>query len=372
MDTEVTESLNVESKEPIEQKEQRILREREQLERRLASGELDDVRTRVAFVLNHYPLARNNDVDLTIRYWRIFHPDEVGTDSIGFDALRTITKMTTIVRARAQIQNDYGLFVAEDDIVELRTEREGQMRKSQRSVASAKTPFVYVYSDESGKTDKNYVVGSFWVIDADEQIYKLQRALWDWRNSAQWKSEVHFTEMSRERKDSYLEFVRQAKKSASYVGFKAIVLAKDDVKRRPTEEAIYAMYYRLIVDGIRHEVAQDRFTLPRNVVLYKDEDEGADRLHLHSLKDKLRAECPKQFDNQISMSEVESLKSSGSILMQLADVFTGAIGRIVNRDPNKVRNHKDDAAEEILRILGSDWRELDKDFSRDFVSVIRL
>jgi protein involved in temperature-dependent protein secretion len=35
-----------------ETKEERIAREREQLESRLAAGELDDTRTRVAYVLN--------------------------------------------------------------------------------------------------------------------------------------------------------------------------------------------------------------------------------------------------------------------------------------------------------------------------------
>jgi hypothetical protein len=65
-----------------ESKEQKVAREREQLQSRLAANELDDVRTRVAYVLNQYPTSRNSDVELTIRYWRIFHTDEVGRESI--------------------------------------------------------------------------------------------------------------------------------------------------------------------------------------------------------------------------------------------------------------------------------------------------
>ena len=44
--------------------------------------------TRVAYVLNQHPTCRNSDVELAIRYWQIFHPDEIGYESITFDALR--------------------------------------------------------------------------------------------------------------------------------------------------------------------------------------------------------------------------------------------------------------------------------------------
>src|SRR5687768_17612279 len=67
--------------------------EKAELERRLADGELDGVRTRTAFILNQYPSCRNSDVELTVRYWKMFHPDEVGSESVEYGALRAITPM---------------------------------------------------------------------------------------------------------------------------------------------------------------------------------------------------------------------------------------------------------------------------------------
>jgi hypothetical protein len=153
------------------------------------------------------------------------------------------------------------------------------------------------------------------VNDVDEQAFKLAKALVAWRKSVKWDSEIHFAELTHRRKGDYLNFFRQALSVSEYVGFKAVVLARHDVPKRPTEDAIFNLYYRLIVDGLRYEVAKGRFTLPRSVVLHKDEDENADRIHLLSLKDRLRHECPKQFDNQVGIAGVTSIKSSSHILM---------------------------------------------------------
>jgi hypothetical protein len=114
-------------------KEENIARQREQLESRLANHELDDVRTRVAYVLNQYPSCRNSDVELAIRFWKLFHPDEVGRESVMYEALRNITPMTSITRARATIQNQFGMFVAEETVLGLRDEREQQVRHKQRA-----------------------------------------------------------------------------------------------------------------------------------------------------------------------------------------------------------------------------------------------
>ena len=264
--------------------------------------------------------------------------------------------MTSIARARATIQNDFGLFVADDAVIEFRSELEGSVRRKQRAAGHARTPFVYVYADESGKTDAHYVVGSLWVSDVDEQAFKLGKALNEWRRSLKWNSEIHFAQATRDRKGDYLDFIREAMRASEYVGFKAVVLARSDVRHRPTEDAVFNLYYRLIVDGIRHEVGSGRLALPRNIVVHKDEDEGADKLHLLSLRDRLSVECPKQFDNMADIRAVNALKSSSNVLMQLADVFTGSVSRLLNRPSNAPRNHKDEIAEGVASLLRLEWQ----------------
>jgi hypothetical protein len=357
---------------PKKSKEERIAEQREQLESRLAAGELDGVRTRVAYVLNQHPTCRNSDVELAIRYWKLFHSDDIGAESITFDALRTVTKMTSIARARATIQNDFGLFLADDAVIEYRSELEGSVRRKQRAAAQAKTPFVYVYADESGKTDTHYVVGSLWVSDVDEQAFKLSKALNEWRRSLKWNSEIHFAQATRDRKGDYLSFIREAMRASEYIGFKAVVLPRNDVRQRPTEDAVFELYYRLIVDGIHHEVDSGRLALPRNIVVHKDEDEGADKLHLLKLRDRLSVQCPQQFDNMVNIQAVNALKSSSNILMQLADVFTGSVSRLLNRPSNAPRNHKDEIAEGVASLLGLDLKAGQPEVRADFASVIRL
>jgi hypothetical protein len=58
--------------------------------------------------------------------------------------------------------------------------------------------------------------------------------------------------------------------------------------------------------------------------------------------------------------------------MQLADVFTGSVSRVVNRNDGAGRNHKDYVAEGVLRLLGADPSDVDRDVKRDFVRIIRL
>jgi hypothetical protein len=174
------------------------------------------------------------------------------------------------------------------------------------------------------------------------------------------------------RKDNYIHFVQQAMSASEYIGFEAVVLARDDVKKRPTDDAIFSLYYRLIVDGVHHEVSSGRMSLPRNVVVHKDEDEGADKLRLLTLRDQLSVECPKQFDNQVQIAAVSAVQSSSNVLIQLADVFTGSVNRVVNRPESAPRNHKDEVAEAVLRLLGLEWHEMNANVKRDFVSVVRL
>jgi uncharacterized protein (DUF2267 family) len=360
------------SERPKETKEQRIAREKEQLQTRLASADLDDTRTRVAYVLNQYPTCRNSDSELIIRYWKHFDGDYLYSDGISFDAFRRVTPVSSIVRARATIQNTYKLFKPDEAVSGLRGELEQKVRKRQRAASSAAMPFVHVYSDESGKTDRHYIVGSVWVNDVDVQLLGLQRRLNAWRKQKDWSSEIHFVDIKGHTKTDYIDFFQQAMQSSEYIGFKATILAREDVKKRPTEDAIYSLYYRLAVEGIRHEVESKRFELPRNLMLWKDEDEGSDKLHLLTLRDRMQVECPKQFDNQLNVMGVEAMPSATNVLMMLADVFTGAVNRVVNREPNANRGHKDDVAEAVLSMLGLSPSEPLTDVRRDFVRIIKL
>ena len=301
-----------EQKETVEQK---VAREREELLSRLSEYKLDAVRTRVAYVLNQHPICRNSDIELAIHYWRLFHREDAGAEGISYEALRKITPMTSIVRARAHVQNRFRLFLADEPVEESRDERQGKVRRKARAEATQVAPLVHVYADESGKTDPHFVIGSMWINNADDQMLRLARRLQQWRKSIQSGSELKFVNIKPHSKANYIEFVRQALAESEYVGFKAIILAKAEVRHRPTEDAIFNLYYRLIVDGVEHELKRGRFSKPRGIVLKKDEDESTDKIHLKNLRDRLQVECPKRFDNEIYVADAVSLNSTRDILI---------------------------------------------------------
>ncbi len=354
------------------QKLERIAKEKADLEASIARGETDSVRNRVAYLLNQNAELRNSDIELVINFWRTFHPDEVGREYIAYESLRNVTTYNSIVRARATIQNTYKLFVSDDAVASHREELENSVRKKQRAISSSSVPFIQVFSDESGKTERHYVIGSLWINDAEHHAYKLQHQLNEWRKTLDQERELKFTNITRQRVDTYLNLFETVMGLSEYIGFKTVVLARDDARSRPVEDAIFRLYYELVVKGLQHEADSGRIAWPRNVNIFKDQDEGADKLHLSQLGERLRVDCPKVFDNQAQIREVNTMDSSKHILMQVADIFTGSVNRIVNRPVDGERNHKDEVADAIMHMLKIDPANLSGDITQDFVRIIRM
>ena len=297
----------------------RVELEREHLLRQLGEGLLDDVKVRVAFLLNHYPQTRNSDHELVVKFWKAFHPGLAGDSGINYDSMRQVTPYPSIVRARAKIQNTYRLFLADDAVRIGRVELDEVERKKQRHDRPG-TPFTHIYCDESGKSQDRIIVGSVWINDGAEGVREVFQRLGKWKRDAGMTGELHFKGAFAGTKDRYIDFVREAVSSSEFLGFKAVVVPKLEVSRRPVDEAVFELHYRLVVEGIRHEVRSGRFDLPRALVIHKDKDEGADVLYLKNLRDRLDVECP-NFDNQVVIQAVEGMDSKASILMQLADVL---------------------------------------------------
>lgn len=114
-----------------EKKLQRLERERTLLLSRLNDYSLDDVKTRVAYILNQFPATRDSDTALTINYWKVFHSDLVSSGLIALDDLYYLPKFNSISRARAKIQNEYGLYHASTPIRERRAELASEEKESQ-------------------------------------------------------------------------------------------------------------------------------------------------------------------------------------------------------------------------------------------------
>ncbi len=351
--------------------EQRIGREKAELIDRISHNKLVDINSKVAFILNHFPNTRNSDIDLAIQYWKNFDRAVIGSDdSVTFSQLYKIARMNSLTRARAKIQNTYGLFLANERVRQKRSELDDERRE--KEIEDQPTaPLISIFCDESGKTQENLIIGSLWVNDP-YRVLKIYQALTEWKETEKIQYEFHFSDLNRSKTSKALEFVGRALSEADVLGFKAVIVNRRDIGKSNLDEAIYSLHYQLIVQGLEHEFKSKRVQPPRVVSLTKDQDDGTDKLHLAALKQKLKGECVKYFRDEVTINAVETQDSKTSVFLQLADLFAGSVSRILNKETQSAENHKDEFAVQMLQILGVS-RNLDVDINKqDFVGIIKI
>ena len=112
----------------LQAKNFKLDREKIELLASLASGNFSTQKAKVAAVLNLYPKARNSDITLSLKYWEMFQPDFFNKTGIKPENLFKLERMHFIARARAKIQNEYGLFTADEKIMHHRKKNEEKMQ----------------------------------------------------------------------------------------------------------------------------------------------------------------------------------------------------------------------------------------------------
>lgn len=177
-----------------QEKKERLERERTTLLSHLTELKLEDVRTKVAFILNQYPTTRDSDTALTIKYWEVFHDDLIGKSSVSFENLYILPKFNSISRVRAKIQNEYRLYQASVPVAERRAELNSEQRESQVE-DKPKESVVSIFCDESGKSQRYNVVGSLWINDG-YRMFQVFKELSKWKSDENVTKELHFTNLS--------------------------------------------------------------------------------------------------------------------------------------------------------------------------------
>jgi hypothetical protein len=186
------------------EKEENLLKEKELLLRNVSSFKLDTVQKRVAWLLNNYPGTRDSDITLQIKYWEHFESNICNGQFVNITDLYKLTRLTTITRARAKIQNTYKLFLA---IETVRAHR-GKLAKEEKDNAISNNlfPQTYsVYADESGKTDKILIVGSVWFLNSFE-TFAMTKDILKFGADNGFKGEIHFQFIDKSNIDKYMKF----------------------------------------------------------------------------------------------------------------------------------------------------------------------
>jgi hypothetical protein len=265
------------------------------------------------------------------------------------DNLYKLTRLTSIARERARIQNQYRLFLADPEI----QERRGTLEESERNkaVETPDYPVYTVYLDESGKTSPFLIVGSLWFLSSGTGTLDLYRAAQELKEKRGFSDEFHFTKMKKEDVPIYKELIDIFLTKGGAISFKFISVSRKGIS--DIQDALSDLYYHLLTKGIDHEHSTGRAPLPRILQAWKDlEEVGSDKLLMANLTDKLKQSAATVYDKKLVVENFIAIDSRSNVFLQVADLMASSINRILCRSSGGGRNHKDELADYLIARLG--------------------
>jgi hypothetical protein len=334
----------------------------------ISAGKLDTLQERVAWILNHYPDSRDSDLALQIKYWETFEPELGGGDHVLKAHLYQLTRLGSLTRARAKIQNTYRLFQASPAVRKRRGKlSEEELAKAQKQRPSY--PQLVVYADESGKTGRVLLVGSLWFLHAP-QMLTFTTDLYEFKDELKFEKEFHFQEINAGNLKVYLRLADWLAVKAAAVSFKAISVERAGLRSVP--KALETLFYHLLIRGVEHEHASGRAPLPRGIDLWKDlEEVGSDKVFLAELGERLRTASTTHFDGKLGIGELEAVNSEDNLPLQVADLFTGCLNRVLNSEGGR-DSPKDQFSTYLLRLVGLPNGPQDRETEGDLALHISL
>ncbi len=340
------ENLSEEKKQKEAKREEEI----QELLNNLSSATVNTLRDKVAWVLNQNPETRDSDITLMLHYWETFESNIYNGQYINRDDLYHLTRLTSIARERARIQNVYKLFQASSEI----RHRRGTLSEEEKERAVEDKPVGYpsvtMYMDESGKNADQLIVGSVWFLESGKPIYDIHKRITAFKEEVGFTKEFHFADMTRNDLKIYQEMIEIFLREAPTFSFKIISIPARGIQNK--QEALRQLFYHLIVKGVEFENETGRAVLPRSLQIWKDaEEEGSDRLLVAELEDKLKQASSTLFNNNLHLNLVRCADSEHNLFLQIADLLSASANRVLN-ESSIARNHKTDFAEFFLNAVG--------------------
>jgi hypothetical protein len=342
---------NSEDKVESLEKDQERKKKADALWKAVQMGDDKHLTTRVANILNRYPETRNSDIALQIKYWQVYNG--LTSNFVDISKMFKLERLTSIVRARAKIQNEYKLFLADTEVRRRRRTLEEEEKEAQL-LDKPSYGTINVFADETGKTEKYVIVAGIWFL-SEQLASKIQRDFLKW-SSEKYKQgikipdEFHFKNLNNRNNQEleiYKEFFNLIIRNGEMVSFKAVAVNKSKINRVPISDLVTKLYYQFIRLGINHEISSNRVQLPKKINLTKDE-EGESALILETLKQGLEDNFKIHYEDDLIMDQLISMPSHEHLFLQFADLFVAALNRKYN---NPGDNNKDRLAEYILETV---------------------
>lgn len=333
---------------------EKIALEKQELLNRILSGNLETMHDKVGFILNHNPQTRNSDIELAWSYWKTFENKLYNGVYITKNNLKALTKINSLTRCRARIQNEYNLFQADESVRKYRGVLEGEMREEAIEEKPDNLPMYSIYIDETGKTQDFLSIGSLWVVDGYKSFLAIGE-IKNWLELNKIQYEFHFTEVNKHKLQSFKDFFLMYLKLNPTIGFKAIIINNSGISNKST--AISDLTFHLIHKGILHENETGRATLPRHLQVCLDEDEkGSDQLKIENIKERISS----QKIAGLYLGEFIAGNSKKNYSLQAVDLFVASINRRIH-NPSSQGNVKDELADYILSLLNFDINSINRE-----------
>lgn len=329
------------------QKLSKIEKEKKELLASLAGADFSHQKTKVAYILNLYSEARNSDITLTLKYWETFQADIYNSNGILPKDLFRLERMHYLVRARAKIQNEYNLFTANSEVKRFRRKHEETMNEEVLKDANPRK-LICVYADETGKTQDYVLVSSVWVLTG-RAVFTVTQAIATWQENSSWaKREVHFARLGKQDLDTLKEYLGVIVQNREFLSFKSIAVERARTKRS-IESVVDKLHEHILLRGAEHEISSKRIGLPQKIEVTLDHEQSLDAIALTELKSRVNNEYASKYGDEIEISQIETISSRNSPLVQLSDLVAGAINRKLNNQAS--HGHKDEMADLVIQML---------------------
>jgi hypothetical protein len=83
---------------------------------------------------------------------------------------------------------------------------------------------VHIFSDESGKSQEHFVVGTLWVLQANQLAF-LSQKVDTWKTANDFKNkEIHFKKINKNHVEKIKKFTDLIVNTLQYLGFKVITV----------------------------------------------------------------------------------------------------------------------------------------------------
>lgn len=299
----------------------------------LHQGKRDTLVQMVAHTLNHFPATRDSDIMLAIKLLQTFYPDAIDSNNkVRLNDFLRLPKFYDMQRIRAKIQNSYNLFLASPEIRKFRRLR--QSSESEKYVASSPdfSP-VFVFADESGKTDEYLILGTVWIYSAFH-YHNVIGGLRDWRDSRKYEKEFHFNKIKDiAHAEKALSFFDSLIHATPFYTFKAILTRNDRIPANRRLDAVYDGLSETLIKGLKVEFNTARINPPITIHLAKHADPSTDVFKIADLNRRILISIKAEFtDGSVTLNdnEILSLQSKGNDLIQISDLFTSSLNRWVN------------------------------------------